>query len=365
MRGTVRRVDPARRRLVAARPSRPLRPWDPVRRDPGCGVAQYAAELVAALRGIGQAVTHAAEPDPDAAVLHLQHEHSLVAPERVAQVAREARGRGASLVVTEHAVRPQADLDGWEDDVAARSSRTPPRVRRCCRQRRPGRRVELIPHGCPTWFPPRKARRGRRRRDLRLPGAAQGPHHARRRRRRARRRRAAPDRLDPCRLGRRVVRGLDLPVPLRRVAGFLDEDDIARRLAAEADVLVFPYAPPRFAAVSGAVRVGLASGVPVLTSPTTWFSDLRGVTLQTDDLAAGIARLLDDTALRPGCPPPPASTATPTAGRAPPGGTPTCTPRCADRAPRPDLRRGSRPARTAAHGSPAAPAASRAAPPIP
>ena len=29
------------------------------------------------------------------------------------------------------------------------------------RERRPGQRVELIPHGCPTWFPPRKARRGR------------------------------------------------------------------------------------------------------------------------------------------------------------------------------------------------------------
>ena len=63
-------------------------------------------------------------------------------------------------------------------------------------------------------------------------------------------------------------------------------------------MLVFPYAQPRFAAVSGAVRVGLASGVPVLTTPTTWFSDLRAVTLQTDDLAGGIARLLEDTALR-------------------------------------------------------------------
>jgi glycosyltransferase involved in cell wall biosynthesis len=91
---------------------------------------------------------------------------------------------------------------------------------------------------------------------------------------------------------------LRLPVTVRRVAEFLEEEEIARRLAAEADVLVFPYAQPRFAAVSGAVRVGLASGVPVLTTPTTWFSDLRDVTLQTDDLAAGIARLLDDTALR-------------------------------------------------------------------
>ena len=58
-----------------------------------------------------------------------------------------------------------------------------------------------------------------------------------------------------------------------------------------------PMGSPR-TAVSGAVRVGLASGVPVLTTPTTWFSDLGDVTVQTDDLAAGIARLLDDQDLR-------------------------------------------------------------------
>ena len=61
--------------------------------------------------------------------------------------------------------------------------------------------------------------------------------------------------------------GLDPAVPVRRVAEFLEESEIARRLAAQADVLVFPYAQPRFAAVSGAARVGLASGVPVLTTP--------------------------------------------------------------------------------------------------
>ena len=260
-----------------------------------CGVAQYAAELVAALRGIGSPVTHAAEPDPGAAVLHLQHEHSLVAPERVAEVARDARERGAALVVTEHTVRPQAD--DWEDDVTALVAHSAESAE-LLRGRLPGQRIELIPHGCPTWFPPRKARRGR----VVATFGFLEPHKGLTALVDAA---AALGDVELLLIGSTRAAwadewfaGLDLPVPVRRVAEFLDEDEIARRLAAEADVLVFPYAQPRFTAVSGAVRVGLASGVPVLTTPTTWFSDLRGVTLQTDDLAAGIARLLDDTALR-------------------------------------------------------------------
>jgi glycosyltransferase involved in cell wall biosynthesis len=266
-----------------------------------CGVAQYAAQLVAALGGIGRPVPHTAEPDPDAAVLHLQHEHSLVAPERVAQVAREARGRGAALVVTEHTVRRNTDdgaaADAWEDDVAALVAHSA-ECAALLRERRPAQRVELIPHGCPTWFPPRKARRGR----VVATFGFLEPHKGLATLVDAA---AALGDVELLLIGSTRAAwadewfaGLDLRVPVRRVGGFLDEDEIARRLAAEADVLVFPYAQPRFAAVSGAVRVGLASGVPVLTSPTTWFSDLGHTTLQTDDLAAGIARLLDDTALR-------------------------------------------------------------------
>ena len=260
-----------------------------------CGVAQYAAELVGALHGIGCPVAHGAEPDLDAGVLHLQHEHSLVDPQRVADVARGARDRGTALVVTEHTVREQAD--GWENDVAALVAHSAESAA-LLRGRLPAQRVELIPHGCPTWFPPRKARRGR---VVGTFGFLE-PHKGLTRLLDAV---AALGDVELLMFGtareawaEEWFASLDLPVPVRRVAEFLDEDEIARRLAAEADVLVFPYAQPRFTAVSGAVRVGLASGVPVLTSPTTWFSDLREATLQTDDLAAGIAQLLDDTALR-------------------------------------------------------------------
>jgi glycosyltransferase involved in cell wall biosynthesis len=261
-----------------------------------CGVASYAAELVAALDGIACPVAHAAEPDPDGrGVVHLQHEHSLIAPDRVADAARRARERDVPLVVTEHTVRPEPDA--WEGDVAALVAHSA-EIAALLRDRLPRQRVELIPHGCPTWFPPRKARRGR---VVGTFGFLE-PHKGLDRLVDAA---AALGDVELLLIGSTRAAwaeewfdGLDLPVTVRRVAEFLDEDEIARRLAAEADVLVFPYAQPRFTAVSGAVRVGLASGVPVLTTPTTWFSDLRHTTLQTDDLAGGIARLLDDTALR-------------------------------------------------------------------
>jgi glycosyltransferase involved in cell wall biosynthesis len=87
-------------------------------------------------------------------------------------------------------------------------------------------------------------------------------------------------------------------VPVRRETRFLPVEDIARRLAAEADLLVFWYDEADFPTVSGAVRVGLASGVPVLTSPTTWFADVREVTYQPPDLEEGVRHLLEDTRLR-------------------------------------------------------------------
>ena len=85
---------------------------------------------------------------------------------------------------------------------------------------------------------------------------------------------------------------------MRRVADFLPADEIARRLAAEADMLVYWYEGVPFVASSAAARIGLATGVPVLASPTSWFSDLTAVTYQPDDLTQGIQRLLDDTDLR-------------------------------------------------------------------
>jgi glycosyltransferase involved in cell wall biosynthesis len=87
-------------------------------------------------------------------------------------------------------------------------------------------------------------------------------------------------------------------LPVRRVAEFLPEPEAAALLARKADVLVYWYDDTPWEAASGAARLGLATGVPVLTSPTRWFGDLKDVTYQPDDLADGVTRLLDDLALR-------------------------------------------------------------------
>jgi hypothetical protein len=76
------------------------------------------------------------------------------------------------------------------------------------------------------------------------------------------------------------------------------EEEVARDLAAQADILVFWYDQGLFASASGAARLGLATGVPVLTSPTRLFSDLTQVTYQPTELLPGIQRLLTETGFR-------------------------------------------------------------------
>jgi glycosyltransferase involved in cell wall biosynthesis len=91
-----------------------------------------------------------------------------------------------------------------------------------------------------------------------------------------------------------AARGL----PVRWAPTFMSVEEIARRLAAEADMLAFWYDEPSCASASSAVRIGLATGVPVLASPTSWFADLRDQTYQPDDVTKGVQRLLDDSTLR-------------------------------------------------------------------
>jgi glycosyltransferase involved in cell wall biosynthesis len=278
------------------RPKRPLRRlhalWVPSWGD-RCGIAQYAASLVESLPEVR--VTREAPDLRGVRLLHVEHEPSLLADAQLQPTVCEAHTQGIPVVVNQHAVAPVAHAWEREADLLLATNTDGAAI---LRGRWPSKWVEHVPHGCPTWFPPRKRRRGRvigafgfleghkgfwelLEAVPRIPGAelllfsyAKGAE--------------VDEAFTEASRGLRV----------RRVATFLPEEEVARRLAAEADVLVFWYRPTAYASTSGAARVGLATGVPVLTSATGLFADLRDVTYQPHDLIEGVERLLEDAPLR-------------------------------------------------------------------
>jgi len=256
-----------------------------------CGVGEYTAELLRALPG-GVRVTARPPERHGLRLLHVQHEDGLFDD---AVLAGHLESVDAPVVVTEHSVWPQARA--WErraDVLVALTDHGAAMLR----GRAAGRRVVRLPHGCPGWFPPRKATRGRvigsfgfleAHKGLAallevvraLPGSELVLYsHAR-----------TPT------LARDFAKAAE-GLAVRWTDAFLPVETVARRLAAECDVLVFWYDEVPHASASGAARVGLATGVPVLTSPTGWFADLRDVTYQPADVMEGVRRLLDDSALR-------------------------------------------------------------------
>jgi glycosyltransferase involved in cell wall biosynthesis len=266
--------------------------WVPSWRSP-CGIAEYTAHLTETLP-----VTRVEAQLGDmrgVRLLHVQHEGSLFQDVDLTRCVLEARLSGIPVAVTEHAVGPRRLT--WEGEANVLLALTP-RGAEALRARWPHSRVEYMPHGCPTWFPASKRRRGR------VIGAFGflEPHKGFWRVLEALR--ALPQaellmfsyakRRETERSWEEAASGL----PVRRIREFTSSAEVAHRLAAEADVLVFWYDETAVAAASGAVRVGLATGVPVLTSPTGWFQDVREATYQPEDLVEGIKRLLEDTPLR-------------------------------------------------------------------
>lgn len=258
-----------------------------------CGIAEYTRHLTEALPQ-ARVIARVDDLQP-AAVLHVQHEPSLAGQAHTGLLLTRARQLGMPTVATLHAIGgTAAPWEGTCDALVTTSARSAAVLR----DRWPRQRVELIPHGCPTWFPPRKKTRG-------LVIGAHGflaPHKGFWRLLEALDRLPGTElllfshALDPELEARWEEAAASRAV--RRVGDFLPAGEVAGRLAAEADVLVYWYDEHSIGAVSGAARVGLATGVPVLTSRTSWFSDLAGATWQPADLVAGISRLLEDDRLR-------------------------------------------------------------------
>lgn len=266
--------------------------WVPSLGSP-CGIAEYATFLSQHLPDL-RMVTRAADA-VSAKLLHVQHEHKLFDADELQASLAQHRLHGP-VVITEHTITEQREP--WEAEADALVALTR-RGTEMLRRKWPDKRIARIPHGCPTWFPSRKP----------FPGRVIGafgflkPH------------KGFWKLLDVL----RALPNTELLIysyarsradeagwteaaaglPVRRITAYVGAEEIVAGLAREADILVYWYDDyPEAAVTSGAVRIGLASGVPVLTSPTTWFSELREVTYQPKNMTEGIAHLLEDSALR-------------------------------------------------------------------
>ena len=83
---------------------------------------------------------------------------------------------------------------------------------------------------------------------------------------------------------------------VRLVTDFLD-DDVAIATLAKCELLVFPYQNTKESA-SGAVRMGVAAGVPLAVTPIPIFDDVTG-SIRTrgrtvDDIVASISKISQD-----------------------------------------------------------------------
>ncbi|GAA0311712.1 glycosyltransferase [Kineococcus aurantiacus] len=261
-----------------------------------CGVAAYTSRLHDFVPGA--ALTRDEPPIGSAGdVVHLQHESSLIDADRVERYAVRASRHGVRFAVTAHTVMPSALP--WEKHVHALVAASSTGAARL-RARHPRMPVAHIPLGCETWRFPRKPRRGRTVGFFGFPGAHKGH----------RRLADALRRVRGCEVvmygfGHDALGSLDewpADVPVRWDSAWLPLPEVAARLAAEADVLVFHYDEIGHSSASSAVLLGLSTGVPVLTSDTTWFVDHGDAVVRAgrdaDGLAAGLERLLADDELR-------------------------------------------------------------------
>lgn len=260
-----------------------------------CGIAEYTAHIKEKLE-LNNVEVMAIPPDLGSVdLVHIQHAHKIIEDHVVNDYLERAQHKGVKTVITQHRVKPYASV--WETKVNCMVTLTNHGTEKI-KSRLPEVTTTTIPCGCPTWFPPRKKERGRviglfgflkfhkgffEVLDVlqKLPDTQLVIY-------------SYPKSSDAEETW--AEKSADLPI--RRIKDFLPISEIAQRLAMEADVLIYWYEDTVDATASGAVRVGLATGVPVLTSSTQWFHELQDVTYQPDDLVEGTERLLEDSSLR-------------------------------------------------------------------
>jgi glycosyltransferase involved in cell wall biosynthesis len=261
-----------------------------------CGVFAYAASVLENLPRSSRPFPISRAPqNAPLELLQVEHQDLLFNDQELDYELMSHRDLGTRVVITEHSVSETVrSFEASADVLVALTAKGADIIRARWRTIP----VVQVHHGCPNWFPPRKRKRG----------AVIGtfgflePH------------KGFNQLLDVL----RALPGTELLIfahaksaaaeadwaaqctglPVRWERRYLPTTEIARRLAAEADVIIFWHKDRPQVSASGAVRIGLATGVPVLTSRTQWFADLTEVTYQPSHLIEGVARVLADTPLR-------------------------------------------------------------------
>lgn len=261
-----------------------------------CGVAEYSMSLARHMRGGGLRLSSGPPDLHSTRLVHVQYHSKRFDDTSLAGYVHSARETASSaIVITEHDVWNETRL--WEQEADALVALTKAGVNEI-RARYPEKHVEWIPHGCPVPVVPANRRRGRTIGAFGLLNEYKGFWRL----------------LDVVKEisgttlilishptkpwleaeWRRDIEGL----PVRWISRYMSERKVTQLLAAEADVLAFPYDDVPYHSASGAVRVGLATGIPVVTSTAEWFAELGDAVYRVDDFSEGVLRLLEDSPLR-------------------------------------------------------------------
>jgi glycosyltransferase involved in cell wall biosynthesis len=277
-----------------ARTSRPLRRsyamWAPLRRS-SAEYRYYATDLTA-----GLAHLHRYEDPPVAwrsRLLHIQQAPAVIDDLVLSAQVQAAKHNGLAVVITEHSVRDEAEA--WEQPADVLVATTTTAAARL-RQRWPQKRVEFIPPGCPQWRPSRRDGTERAIALVGLPSDEEALEEV-------------VQAISAVNVGGLLIFGSPPNVPLRVLvdtAGAVpiqirplppSSAGLIQQLNEEADAVLF-WERATTSDTSYAARVALASGVPVLTYPTTDHDDLAAAVLQPKDLAAEMRTLFTSRARR-------------------------------------------------------------------
>ena len=220
--------------------------------------------------------------------LHIQYAPGMFDDIALTREIQAAHRNGIVVALTEHVAPDRAGA--WEQHADALITLNEAAASRL-RERWPGKRVELIPPGCPPWRAPTRNGKGR---TVAIFGAPGADRYAELSEALV----ALPaanllmfDSAPAVERDQQVLIEAVLGLPVRFAPLPSSSEDLSRQLNEEADVTVFWGHRPGAPAMSYIARIAIASGAPVVTSRTPEYADLSGGAFQPDNLTRGLQEI--------------------------------------------------------------------------